>query len=61
MAASANMFYIAIDYKNETNIKVAFSNINTKIHPLFSKQQTLGVRLTTVQWKIPVDLTGNCF
>ena len=32
MAASANMFYIAIDYKNKTNMKVTASNINIKIH-----------------------------
>ena len=31
MAASASMFYIAIDYKNKTNMKVAGSNINIKI------------------------------
>ena len=31
MAASASMFYIAIDYKNKTNMKVATSNINIKI------------------------------
>ena len=28
MAASASMFYIANNYKNKTNIKVAASNIN---------------------------------
>ena len=28
MAASANMFYIAIDYNNKANMKVAASNIN---------------------------------
>lgn len=32
MAASANMFYIANDYKKKTNIKVAASDINIKIH-----------------------------
>ena len=26
MAASANMFYFAIDYENELNVKVAASN-----------------------------------
>ena len=31
MAASASMFYIAIDYKNKTNMKVATSNTNIKI------------------------------
>ena len=28
MAASANMFYFAIDYENEPNMKVAASNVN---------------------------------
>ena len=32
MAASASMCYIAIDYKNELNMKVATSNANIKIH-----------------------------
>ena len=43
MAASANMFYFAIDYENELNMKVAASNINIKINQLFSKQRILGV------------------
>ena len=30
MAASAKMFYIAIDYKNKTYLEVAASNINIK-------------------------------
>ena len=30
MAASAKMFYIAIDYKNKTYLEVAVSNINIK-------------------------------
>ena len=42
MAASANMFYIAIGYKNKTNMKVAASNINIKIHEQFSEQWILG-------------------
>ena len=37
MAASGNMFYIAISYKHKANMKVAASNINIKIHQLFSK------------------------
>ena len=45
MAASVSMFYIAIDYENEPNMKVAASNINIKIHQLFSKQWILGVRM----------------
>ena len=32
MTASASMFYIAIDYENEPNMKVAASNVNIKIH-----------------------------
>ena len=46
MAASAYIFYIAVDYKKKTDMKVATSNINIKIRQLFSKQQILGVRLT---------------
>ena len=38
MTASASMFYIAIDYENEPNMKVATSNVNIKIHQLFSKK-----------------------
>ena len=30
MAASASMFYIAINYENELNMKVAASNVNIK-------------------------------
>ena len=47
MAASA----ITIDYENEPNLKVAASNVNLKIHQLFSKQRILGVRVTTAQWR----------
>ena len=32
MAATADMFYIAIIYQNKTNMKVAASNIYIKIH-----------------------------
>lgn len=32
MVASADMFYIAIDYNNKINMKVAASNVNIKIH-----------------------------
>ena len=46
MAASASMFYIAGDYKNERNTKVAASNVNIKIHHFFSKQRILGVRVS---------------
>ena len=51
MAASANMFYFAIDYENELNMKVAASNAKIKIHHLFFKQRIFGVRLTIAQWK----------
>ena len=49
--ASADMFYFAIDYENERNMKVAASNVNIKIHHLFFKQQILGVRVTMAQRK----------
>ena len=57
MAASASMFYIAIDYENELNMKVAASNVNIKIHQLFFKQRILGVRVTIAQRKTSRDLT----
>ena len=60
MPASASMFYIAIDYKNKTNMKVAACNINIKIHQLFSKQRILDVRVTIAQRKISGDLTRTC-
>ena len=55
-AASTNMFYFAIDYENEPNMKVAASNANIKIH-LFSKQPILGVRMTIAQRKTSGGLT----
>ena len=61
MAASANMFYIAIGYKNRANMKVATSNINIKMHQLFSEQRILGVHVTIAQRKISVDLARTCF
>ena len=48
MAASASIFYLAVDYKNKPNMKVAASNINIDIHQLLSKQRILG------------DLTRTC-
>ena len=60
MAASVNMFYIAINYDNKINVKVAASNINIKIHQLFSKQRILRVRVTIVQRGISVELTRTC-
>ena len=48
MIASAYIFYIAVDYKNKTDMKAATSNINIKIHQLFSKLQILGIRLSIV-------------
>ena len=50
--ASANIFYVAIDYKNKTYMEVAATNINIKIHQLFSKQRSFGFRVTIVQRKI---------
>ena len=61
MAASANTFYIAISYKNKANMKVAASNINIKIHQMFSEQRILGVFMTIVERKISVDLIRTCF
>ena len=60
MTASASMFYIAIDYENEPNIKVAASNVNIKIHQLFSKRRILGVRVTIAQRKTSGGLTRTC-
>ena len=57
MATSASMFYITIDHKNKTNMKVAASNINIRIHQLFSKQQILGVSVIIVLRKISADST----
>ena len=57
MAASANMFYLAIDYENELNMKVAASNVNIKIHHLFVKQRIFVVRVTIAQRKTSGALT----
>ena len=57
MAASANIFYFAIDYENELNMKVAASNVNIKIYHLFSKQRIPGVLETTAQRKTSGALT----
>ena len=35
MAASTNMFYVAIGYMNKTYIEVAATNIDIKMHRLF--------------------------
>ena len=59
IAASANIFHIAIEHK--TNINAAASNINIKIHQLFSEQRILAVFVIIVQRKTSVDLTRNCF
>ena len=61
MAASANMFYIAIGYENKANVKVAASNINIKIRQIFFEQRIFGVCMTIVWRKISVDLTRTCF
>ena len=57
MAASANMFYFAVDYENELNMKVAASNVNIKIHQLFFKQRIFGVQMTIAQRKTSGNLT----
>ena len=41
MAASARMFYITIDYENESNIKRAASNVNIKIHHYYLNSKFL--------------------
>ena len=61
MTASANTFYIAIDFKNKTNMKLAASNLNINIHQLFTKQRIIGVRVTIAQRKISGDLKRTCF
>ena len=61
MAAYVSMFYIAIGYKNKSNMKVADSNVNLKIHYLFSEQRIFGIYMTIVQRKVSVDLTRTCF
>ena len=45
MAASAIMFFIAIDYKNKVNMKVTVSNIDIKIHQMFSCENNHKVNL----------------
>ena len=47
IAASADVFYFTINYKNKANMKVA-------------AQRVLGVRVTIVQQKISMDLTRIC-
>ena len=47
IAASADMFYFTINYKNKTNMKVV-------------AQRVLSVRVTIVQQKISMDLTRTC-
>ena len=37
-STSGSLFYVTIDYKDVTNMKVAASNISIKIHQLFAKQ-----------------------
>ena len=60
MAASATMFYVAIDRKNKPNMKIAESNMNIKMHQLFSKQRILSVRVIIAQWKTSGHLTRTC-
>ena len=60
-AASVGMLYIAIDYENKPNMKVAASYVNIEIHQLFSKQRILGVRVTVAHRKISEGLTRTGF
>ena len=53
------MFYFAIDYENEQNVKVAASNVNIKIHQLFFKKRILGDRVTIIQRKTLGGLGTN--
>ena len=53
----AAMFYFAIDYENELNMKVAASNVNIKIHQLFFIQRIFGFRVTIALWKTSGGLT----
>ena len=57
MAASTSMFYIAFNYENELSMKVAASNVNVKIHKVFSKRQIVGALETIVQRKTSGGLT----
>ena len=57
IAASANMFYIVIGYKNKADMKVAAGNINIKTLQLFSEHYFFGVRVTIVKRKISLDWT----
>ena len=58
-AASANMFYFAIEYENEPNMKAAASNVNSKIRQLFFKKRILGVRVAISQRKTLGGLDTN--
>ena len=60
MAAPPIMFYIAIDYNNNLNMKVAASNINIKMHQKFSKQRIFDVLVTIALRKTSGDLTRTC-
>ena len=60
MAASASIFCIAVDYKNEPNMTVATSKVNIKIHQLFSKPRILAVCMTTAKLKTSGDLRRTC-
>ena len=58
-AASAYMFYFAVDSENEPNMKVAASNVNIITHQLFFKKRILGVRVTIAQRKTLGGLDTN--
>ena len=60
MAPPANMFYITIDHKSKTNMKVAARKINIKIYQLVPKQLILGAHVTIAQRRISGDLTRSC-
>ena len=58
-AASANKFYLAINYENEPNMKVAASNVNNKIYQLFFEKLILDFRVAIAQRKTLGGLDTN--
>ena len=60
MAASTSMFYFAIDYKNERNVKVAVGNINIKIISCFLDSRFLVSKWPYCKRKTSGDLTRTC-
>ena len=57
MAASAKIFYIAIDYKKKTNMKVEEPVLQTLKYISCLQQRNLGICMIIAQGKISGDLT----